>query len=183
MIKYFFVIMIFLCINKFLIFIRIRIETKFKNNFKTRSIINRIDLIDYGVDYYLLLCKYIISKMKDISDIVIEDISGREVVDIKFNQNGKMVYCSCILKDRLENKKFDLVTYYEVLDLLNYMIKDNVNRGIIFVNSDLIEDASKFINDINLNSNKYKIDIVSGYDIIKFARKRNEEYNKELLYA
>ena len=63
------------------------------------------------------------------------------------------------------------------------MIKDNVNRGIIFVNSDLIEDASKFINDINLNSNKYKIDIVSGYDIIKFARKRNEEYNKELLYA
>lgn len=183
MIKYFFVIIMFLCINKFLVFIRIRIENRFKNNFKIRSIINRIDLVDCGVDYYLLLCKYIISKMEDIDSITIEDISGREVIDIKFNQNSEVVYCSCILKDTLENKKFELVTYYEVLDLLNYMIKDNVNRGIIFVNSDLMKDAIKFVNDINLNSSKYKIDIIRGYDIIKFARKRNEEYNKEFIYA
>ncbi|WP_044035485.1 hypothetical protein [Candidatus Arthromitus sp. SFB-rat-Yit] len=183
MTKYFFVIVMVFLINKLLVFIRSYLENRFKNNLKTRSIISRRDLINYGVDYYLLLCKYIVSKMKNVDDIIIEDITGREVVDIKFNQNGKKVYCSCILKDVLENGDINLATYDEVLELINYMIRDNVNKGIIFVNSNLMDDAIRFVNNINLNSNKYIIDIINGYDIIKFARKRNEEYTEGSVYA
>lgn len=172
--KIFLIIPFFIILNKLLVSFKKSLECKLRLNSMMTSIITRRDLLDFGMDYYLTLCKYIIIDKKISKEVYIQDITGREIVDIKFvDNNGKQVYVSCILKDTLESGDFENVTYNEVLDLLNFMIKDDVNKGIIFTNSYIEEDALNFIENLNKNSEKYKMELIDGYEVIKFARKRN----------
>lgn len=172
--KIFLIIPFFMILNKLLVSFRKNLECKLRLNSMMTSIITRRDLLDFGMDYYLTLCKYIIIDKKISKEVYIQDITGREIVDIKFVDNDeKQVYVSCILKDTLESGDFENVTYSDVLDLLNFMIKDDVNKGIIFTNSYIEEDALNFIEDLNKNSKKYKMELIDGYEVIKFARKRN----------
>ena len=39
------------------------------------------------------------------------------------------------------------------------------------------------MNDLNKNSKKYKIEIIDGYEIIKYARLRNEKSEGGFIYA
>lgn len=144
-----------------------------------KSIITRMDILKFGMDYYLKLCEYIIIN-KGISDeVYIQDITGKEIIDIKFiNKDKEKVYASCILKDMYDGIEFENVTYQEIINLLNFMIKDNVSKGIIFINSCIEDKGLKFINDLNENSGRFKIDVIDGYEIIKFARRRNEKLNE-----
>lgn len=175
---------IFLVIlNKVLLKFKKYLEDKFKLESMKKFIVSRKDLAEFGMDYYLTLCKYIIIEKKLAREVYIIDITGREIVDIKFISNGNQVYASCLLKDTYDTEELENVTYDEVLDLVNFMVKDGVNQGIIFTNSYFDKDAIKFIEDLNKNSEKYKIDIIDGYEIIKYARVRNENFNKEAKYA
>lgn len=175
---------IFLIIlNKSLLKCKNYLEFKFKSDNMKKFIVSRRDLSEFGMDYYLTLCRYIIIKKQLAREVYIIDITGREIVDIKFINNGNQVYVSCILKDAYESNELDNVTYDEVLDLLNFMIKDGVREGIIFTNSYIEKDALNFIEELKKNSDKYKIDIIDGYEIIKYARLRNENVDREVNYA
>lgn len=178
-------IIIIMCIlfNRILIYIRRYIQSISDKNNKIRLICNRIDIVNYGIDNYLKLCKYIISKVDNTTDIIIQDITGREVVDIRFCNNGKVVYSACILKDMDSMNVLEMVTYDEVLEFLNFMIKDDVSEGIIFTNSDFDDKAYEFIDNLNSNSRKYNIRVINGYEVIKFDRMRMEENIKEFRYA
>ena len=61
------------------------------------------------------------------------------------------------------------------------MIKDNIRKGIIFTNSFIEKEALEFIENLNKNSDKYEIELIDGYEIIKFARKRNEKFEEEVI--
>lgn len=174
-----------LCVllNKILIYIKKMLEHKLKIKSMKYPLVNRKDLLEFGMDYYLNLCKYVIIQKQLSKQVEIQDITGREIVDIKFINQGEQVYSSCILKDFVDPEGFEGVTYSEVLDLMNFMIKDNVNRGIIFTNSHFDEDALSFISDLNKNSKKYNIEIVDGYEMIKYARLKNENIDTEVIYA
>lgn len=179
--RIFLIIPIFIVLNKILLSIRKKLEVNAKLNTMKTSIITRKDLLEFGMDYYLTLCKYIIIDKKLSKEVYIQDITGREIVDIKFIDNKeKQVYASCILKDFLDSGDFENVTHKEVMDLLNFMIKDGVNKGIIFTNSYIEDDALCFLENLNRNSEKYKIELIDGYEIIKFARKRNENFWEEV---
>ncbi len=177
------VLIILALLNKILIILKKYLEKKTKTYNMYNSILTRKDLLDFGMDYYLTLCKYIILEKGLSKEVYIQDTTGREIVDIKFINEENDVYVSCILKDILEKDEFEKVTYDEVMDLLSCMIKDNVSRGIIFHNSDMDRKASDFINSLNKNSQRYRIDIIDGYEIIKFGRKRNERAEGEINYA
>lgn len=180
--KIFLIIPFFIILNKILLYIKKNLERKVKLNGMKNSIITRKDLLEFGMDYYLTLCKYIIIDKKISKEVYIQDITGREIVDIKFVDNDKnQVYVSCILKDILDSNDFENVTYSEVMDLLNFMIKDDVNNGIIFTNSYIEDEALCFIESLNENSKKYKIELIDGYEIIKFARKRNGKFEGEIV--
>ncbi len=181
--KILFLIVFCILLNKILIYIRKYIQNMLDNNNKIRLIPTRKDIINYGIDNYLILCKYIISKLDNVDDIEIQDITGKEVVDIKFKENGDMCYSSCILKDVLDGDELDVVTYDEVLELLNFMIRDSVKKGYIFTNSDLDDKSKDFIDKINKNSLNYNIKFICGYEIIKFERMRKEEGIREVKYA
>ncbi len=183
LIKIFLSMILFVIFNKILIYVRKMLENKFKIRNMEDSIINRQDLVEFGMDYYLNLCKYIIIQKNLSKEVQIQDITGREIVDIKFTNMGNQVYSSCILKDFVDSNTPEGVSYSEVLDLMNFMIKDNVTHGLIFSNSDFDEDALNYINDLNKNSKKYKIEIIDGYEIIKYARLRNEKSEGGFIYA
>ena len=168
-------------INKVLIKLKSYLENKFKLENMKKFIVSRKDLSEFGMDYYLTLCKYIIIQKKLAREVYIIDITGREIVDIKFINNGNQVYASCLLKDTFDSEDLENVNYDEVMDLLNFMIKDGVKEGIIFTNSYVDKEALELINSLNKNSDKYKINLIDGYEIIKYARLRNE--NVEVNYA
>ncbi len=174
-----------LCVllNKILVYIKKMLEHKIRTKSMKYPLVNRKDLLEFGMDYYLNLCKYVIIQKQLSKQVEIQDITGREIVDIKFINEGKQVYSSCILKDYLDEEGFEGVTYGEVLDLMNFMIKDNVNKGIIFTNSYFDKDALNFIEDLNKNSKKYQIEIIDGYEMIKYARLKNENIDMEVVYA
>ena len=179
--KIFLSIIFLIVLNKILLAVKKHLETKFKLNRMSNTIISRKDLLEFGMDYYLTLCRYIIIEKKLSKEVYIQDITGREIIDIKFINEGNQVYVSCILKEILESGEFEDVTYDEVLDLLNFMIKDNIRKGIIFTNSFIEKEALEFIENLNKNSDKYEIELIDGYEIIKFARKRNEKFEEEVI--
>ncbi len=184
MFNIFLIIIFVVVLNKFLNIVRKNVEVKFKIESISNSIISRKDLVELGMDYYLTLCRYIIIKKGMSKEVYIQDITGREIVDIKFTDvSGKEVYASCILKEVSSGEDLDYVTYNEVLDLLSFMIKDNVHKGIVFTNFDIEDSAVKFIENLNKFSKKYRIEVVDGYEIIKFARKRNENLEEKFKYA
>lgn len=182
--KIFLVIIIILVLNKFLSIVRKNMEIKSRVDSISDSIISRKDLVELGMDYYLTLCKYIIIKKGISKEVYIQDITGREIVDIKFTDiQNREVYVSCLLKDFSNEGEFDSATYDEILDLLSFMIKDDINKGIIFCNSSVENKAIEFIKNLNKNSKKYNIEIIDGYEIIKFARRRNESTEERFKYA
>lgn len=182
-IKGFIVIILCILFNRVLIYMRKYIESMHDKNNRIRLIPTRLDIVNYGIDSYLKLCKYIISKMDNSKDIIIQDITGREVVDIKFIQNDRVVYSACLLKDVDSTGSLEFVNYDEVLGFLNFMIKDDVKYGIIFTNSDFDTRVYEFVTGLNSNSKNYNIKLINGYEIIKFERMRIEENIKGFKYA